>query len=393
MFIFLQKFIENISSLFSVISFVLKNALVTTCYCANDENYYYKINTRFTTSENQYHIHFEAIAYNENYTPISTTEFTFSFSKLGLHAAFLGLSFREKMRVILNTFRNTEGKVPHNLNVILLQAILLVSGTLFITGKAMAQFFAEAKKHNREKLGIIDPEYEDKPFFYITFSKDDEIEVLEGIHVFKYLKRNWYSKSSEESQPSVDSQVEVSEPPILDSSCIENMCSKSTSDAAIADLGRSISGYIEPFLNRSIFRQLSNAEQEAINLYRETFDSPLNSPTERHTTHFNFMLHSVLEISNSFYANHWIIIGSILICLIVILLNLYVFLSFSNPELILKKEIIENYKNKLQNHELIQELNKMRKFLLKVCMVYSFINVIILGSFWYMFEKTLSGNL
>ena len=64
----------------------------------------------------------------------------------------------------------------------------------------------------------------------------------------------------------------------------------------------------------------------------------------------------------------------------------------------LKKEIIENYKNKLplgrgsslQNHELIQELNKMRKFLLKLSMFYNFINVIILGSFWYIFEKTIS---
>ena len=93
-------------------------------------------------------------------------------------------------------------------------------------------------------------------------------------------------------------------------------------------------------------------------------------------------------------------------------------MSYSKPDLILKKEIIENYKNKwplgplhcpvalqrkgptygwltmgkssLQNHELIRELNKMRKFLLKLSMFYNFINIIILGSFWYIFEKTIS---
>lgn len=397
---FSQKFIENISSLLTVISFIFKNALVTTCYCAGSdhEKYYYKVNPSISVTENQYHICFEAVAYNESYTPISTTEFTFSFSKIGLGSAFLGLSFRQKMKIILEAFRNTQGKIPHNLNIILFTTAIIVSGTLYISGKAMAQFFREAKKHNKEQLGIMDPEKEDKPFFYITFSKDDEIQVLEGIGAFRYLKRNWYPKSSEQSHLLVDNQVEVevSEPPILDSSSVENICRRSTSDNAIADLGRNIYEYINPFLNRSnsLPRQLSGAEQETVDLYQDLYenmlDSPLNSPTERHTTRFNFTVHSVLEISNSFYANHWTIIACILVCLVVFLLNLYVFLSYSNPELILKKEIIENYKNKLQNHELIQELNKMRKFLLKLSMFYNFINVIILGSFWYIFEKTIS---
>lgn len=302
------------------------------------------------------------------------------------------------MRSLLNIFRNTNGKIPPNLNKILLMTTFIVSGVLYVTGKSMAQFFREAKKYNKENLGITDFEKQDKLFFYISFSKDDEIEVLEGIHVFRYFKRNWYSNSSEQSQYLVDDQIQVSEPITLDSSSVENICRRSTSDAAIVDLGQSFSQYVEPLLRPSISRQLSNVEREAVDLYQEMFQSPLNSPTERHTTSFNFTINSVLEVNNSFYTAHWIIIGSILLCFIVILLNLYVFFSYSKPDLILKKEIIENYKNKLpvgrksclQNHELIQELNKMRKFLLKLSMLYNFINIIILGSFWYIFEKTIS---
>lgn len=228
--------------------------------------------------------------------------------------------------------------------------------------------------------------------------------MLEGIHVFKYFKRNRYSNSCEQSQHLVDNQVQVSEPITLDSSSVENICRTSTSDAAIADLGQSISQYIEPVLSRSISRQLSNVKRKAVNLYQRMFESPLNSLTECHTTSFNLMMSSVLQVNSSFYITYWIIIGLILICSIVILLNLYVFLSYLKSDLILKKEIIENYKNKLplglkklcfflgsslQNHELTQELNKIRKFLLKLFMFYNFINVIILGSFWYIFEKTI----
>ena len=79
MLVFLQKFIENISSLLGVLPFLLKNALVTTCYCANHQDYYYKINFSVSTTDNQFHIYFEAVAYDATYSPISTTEFTFSF--------------------------------------------------------------------------------------------------------------------------------------------------------------------------------------------------------------------------------------------------------------------------------------------------------------------------
>lgn len=304
MFIVLQKFVENICNLFTVITFVLKNALITTCYCADDEKYYYKITRSINATENQYHIYFEARAYDETYTPISTTKFTFSFSKRGINSAFLGLTFREQMRALLNIFRNTNGKIPPNLNKILLMTTFIVSGVLYVTGKSMAQFFREAKKHNKENLGITDFEKQDKPFFYISFSKDDEIEVLQGIYVFRYFKRNWYSNSSEQSQHLVDNEIQVSEPITLDSSSVENICRTSTSDAAIADLGQSFSQYVEPLLRRSISRQLSNVEREAVDLYQEMFQSPLNSLIERHTTSFNFTMYSVLEVNNSFYTTH-----------------------------------------------------------------------------------------
>ena len=80
---------------------------------------------------------------------------------------------------------------------------------MFITGKRLAQYFEQLKKFNKENLGITHLENENKPFFYITFSKDDQIEVLQGIHVFKYFKRNWHPKFSEQSQHPVDNQVQL----------------------------------------------------------------------------------------------------------------------------------------------------------------------------------------
>ena len=106
---------------------------------------------------------------------------------------------------------------------------------------------------------------------------------------------------------------------------MQDICRSSTSDAAVSDLNNGIAQYIEPVLTRSISRQLSNIEREALDLYQEMVESPLNSRTERHTTRFNLTMSSVLEVSNCFYVFHWIIIGSILLCLLVILLNLYFF--------------------------------------------------------------------
>ncbi len=107
-------------------------------------------------------------------------------------------------------------------------------------------------------------------------------------------------------------------------------------------------------------------------------------------TSFNFMGASVLEVSHFFDTFHWLILSSMVICLMVIGLNLYVFLSYSRPHLILKKKIIEQYKSNFQNHKLVEKLNKIRKILLKVSMVYNFITVIVLGIFWYVFEKVAS---
>ena len=102
------------------------------------------------------------------------------------------------------------------------------------------------------------------------------------------------------------------------------------------------------------------------------------------------MRNSVIEASSYFYTLHWVLIGSIVICLLGILLNLYVFLSYSKPDLILKNEILIKYKDKLQNSELVHELNTIRKFLLTLSMIWNFISVILLGCFWYIFEKVTS---
>ena len=170
MFIVLQKFVENICNLLTVITFLLKNALVTTCYCADDRKcYYYKVTFLINETENQYHIYFQTIAYDETYTPISTTEFTFSFSKIGINSSFLGLTCREQMRAFLNVFRKTNGKIPRILNQILLMTVFIVSKVFYVTGKGMDQFFKRAKKHNKENLGITDLEKEDKLFFISLF--------------------------------------------------------------------------------------------------------------------------------------------------------------------------------------------------------------------------------
>lgn len=103
-----------------------------------------------------------------------------------------------------------------------------------------------------------------------------------------------------------------------------------------------------------------------------------------------FTINSVIENGSFFLNLHWIIVGPIVICLAVILLNFYVYLSFSKPDLILKKTISSKYKEKFQNAELVYELNKIRKLLLKLSMIWNFISVILLGCFWYIFEKLIA---
>ena len=295
--------------------------------------------------------------------PVSTTEFTFSLSKIGLSASFAGLTFRKQMLHLLNAFRSTNGKIPPELNKIILYAVVMVSGTLYISGKSLGDYFNELRKFNQENLNITELNKQDKPFFYITFTpwpfvnkikhslilstyfvdngglvpaKTDEIEVLKGIEVFKY----WQEKTLQQHSQRSDNETDVPESPTLHTHHVENLFEKPPTEFTIdqtknvENVFDILGSYVETLRTVSLKRQLSNAENEAIELEKNLseFGSSLYSPGERHIT--SFFARSIIEAGSYFYELHWVIMGSIIICLLAILFNLYVFLSYSKPDLI-----------------------------------------------------------